>query len=110
MNKILPIAFAALATSSTFALAHSTDARQAEQYRSIEQGRRDGSITWREGIKLRHEQAQIARVENHLKADGRYTRSERRAVHALQDEARRDIRREANDGWHRPWWLPRFGY
>lgn len=110
MTKILPIAFAALAASSTLAFAHSNDVRQAQQYRWIEHGRQDGSITWREGIKLRREQAEIARIENELKADGRYTRFDKRAVHALQNKAQRDITREANDGWHRPWWLPRFGY
>ena len=110
MNRIALIAFAALAASSTIAAAHSNDARQAEQYDLIEQGRRDGSITWSEGIKLRAEQRDIARVEDTMRADGRFTRDEKRALHNLQNGSQTSIAREANDGWHRPWWLPRFGF
>ncbi len=109
MKNIALIAFAALAASSTLAAAHSNDARQAEQADYIDQGRDDGSITWREGIKLRREQAAVARLENHYRADGRLTRDEKRSLHQLQNQTQDHIAQEANDGWHRPWWLPRFG-
>jgi Spy/CpxP family protein refolding chaperone len=109
MNKIALIAFAALAASSTVALAHSNDVRQNEQADWIEQGRNNGTITWSEGIKLRREQREIARIESSMKDDGRLSRDERHTLHKLQDNAQNDIVREASDGWHRPWWLPRFG-
>ena len=109
LDKVALIALGALLATSTFALAHSNDARQAEQADWIEQGRQDGSITWREGIKLRREQAAVARLENHYEADGRLTRDEKRSLHQVQNQTQNHISREANDGWQRPWWLPRFG-
>ena len=109
MNKITLIAAGMLAASSVNALAHSYDARQAEQWNKIEQGRNNGSITWREGIKLRQQQAAVNRVEQDMKSDGRFTRNEKRALHGLQDQTQNSIAREANDGWQRPWWLRRFG-
>jgi Spy/CpxP family protein refolding chaperone len=109
MKKIALIAFAALAASSTLALAHSNDARQNEQADWIEQGRNNGTITWTEGIKLRREQREIARIEASMKDDGRLSRDERQTLHKLQDNAQNGIVRESADGWHRPWWLPRFG-
>ena len=115
MKKIAVIAFTALAAGSTMAastslaLAHSNEARQSEQADWIEQGRRDGSITWSEGLRLRREQAQIEHTKNALAADGSLSRSDRQTVYRLQDNAQADISHEANDGWHRWWWLPRFG-
>jgi hypothetical protein len=51
MKKTALFALAALTASSTLALAHSNDARQAEQQDWIEDGRNNGTITWSEGIK-----------------------------------------------------------
>jgi hypothetical protein len=110
MNNIALIAAGILAATSTIAAAHSNDARQAEQWNQIEQGRNNGSITWREGIKLRRQQAEVARIEAEMKADGRLSRNERRALHQVQDQTQNSISREANDGWQRPWWLRRFGF
>ena len=110
MNRIALIAAGILAATSATAFAHSNDARQAEQQNWIEQGRNNGSITWREGIKLRQQQAAVNRVEENMKSDGRFTRSEKRALHGLQDQTQNSIAREANDGWQRPWWLRRFGF
>ena len=109
MQKIAVLTLAALAATSTAALAHSNSAREAEQRASIEAGRRDGSITWREGIKLRREQRQIERIEAQMKADGRFSRDERWTLHKLQNRSENHIAREANDGWRRWWWLPRVG-
>lgn len=109
MQKIAVLTFAALAATSTAALAHSNSARDAEQSAAIEAGRRDGTITWREGIKLRREQRAIGRVETRMKADGRLSRDERRTLHKLQDRSENHIVREASDGWRRWWWLPRVG-
>lgn len=109
MQKAAILTLAALATMTTPALAHSHSARESEQNAWIEQGRRDGSITWREGIKLRREQRQIDRVEAGMKADGHFSRAERRTLHKLQNRSEDHIVREANDGWKRLWWLPRVG-
>lgn len=109
MQKVAVLTLAALAAMSTSALAHSNAAREAEQRSWIEQGRRDGSITWREGIKLRREQRQIDRVEARMKADGHFSRDERRTLHKLQNRSENHIAHESNDGWKRLWWLPRVG-
>ena len=109
MQKIAALAFAVLAASSTLALAHSNDAREAEQNDWIEQGRDNGTITWREGRKLRREQREIARIEDSMKADGRLSRDEKHTLHKLQDKSQDRIVRESSDGWKRVWWLPRFG-
>lgn len=109
MSKIITLAATALVATTGVALAHSNEARQAEQQAWIEQGRQDGSITWREGRKLRKQQAEIARVEEELSEDGRLSRTDRRVLHKLQDEAAESIDSEATDRWRRWWWLPRVG-
>ncbi len=111
MKTTALIAAAILAATSASAFAYSsTDARQSEQWNKIEQGRNDGSITWREGIKLRRQQAEIARIETEMRADGRLSRQEKRSLHRIQDQAQSTIVHESNDGWKRPWWLRRFGF
>ena len=109
MKSHVAISFVMLAATSGAALAHSNSARLSEQRDWIEEGRRDGSITWREGLKLRREQAAIARAKADLEADGRLSRSDRRYLYRLQDRAENDIAKESSDGWRRPWWLPRIG-
>lgn len=109
MKTVALIAFTALVTSSTLALADRVDQRQSNQLNRIEAGRHNGAITWREGLKLRREQALIARTEAQYKADGRVTRDEKQALNQLQDNASNHIVREQHDGWRRAWWLPRFG-
>ncbi len=103
------IALTALAASSTVALADRVDQRQSKQLNRIDAGRDNGTITWREGLKLRREQALIARTEAQFKADGRVTRDEKQALNALQNNASNHIVRETHDGWRRAWWMPRFG-
>jgi hypothetical protein len=110
-------AFAAtgiLVLSSVSAFAHTPthsqiEARQQRQLGEIEQGRQTGAITWREGLALRAEQKRIHALEESYERDGRLSPAERRNLTNLQNEARRDIVHEQNDGWHRAWWLPRFG-
>lgn len=89
------------------AMAHSNEARQFEQADQIEEGRRDGSITWREGQVLRKDQREIAHVKEVMEADGKLTRDEKHVLYKLQDAAQDHIDDEANDTWHRAWWLPR---
>ena len=112
MSKLTLTTLTVLATTlmagTGAALAHYNEARQDEQAQAIEQGRRDGSITWREGRQLRKDQREIAQVKDSLEADGRLTRDEKRVLYKMQDAAEDHIAVEATDSWHRAWWLPRF--
>ena len=110
MKSAALIGILVLTATSVTALAHSNSARFEEQQDWIEQGRRDGTITWREGLKLRAEQARIARNKSALESDGRLSRSDRRELYRMQDRAEAHIVRESSDRWRRPWWLPRFGW
>ncbi|MGQ0674276.1 MAG: hypothetical protein ACT4N2_15555, partial [Hyphomicrobium sp.] len=103
MIRIALLAGSLVLGSSLTALANSTDVRMDEQRDVIELGRRDGSITWREGIKLRKEQAAIAQRRAELLADGRLSKKERRELNARQDEAEAHIDGELSDGWRRLW-------
>lgn len=109
MKSPIALAAAIVAISATGAFADRIDARRSNQLNQIEAGRASGSITWREGRKLRREQAQIARAESGMKSDGTLSRSERRELRDMQDGAQAHIAHEKHDGWHRLWWLPRFG-
>jgi hypothetical protein len=113
MNKISLIAAAGLVMSSAVAAAaHSSNAinyRQDRQADRIEDGRRSGSITWREGLKLRAEQRRIKRVEQNFRSDGHLDRQERRILTNMQDNASSHIRSERRDSWRRAWWAPRVG-
>ena len=64
-TKILFAAAAIVAATTATASAHSVrkiDRSLDRQAETIEQGRRTGQITWREGLKLRAEQREIARL------------------------------------------------
>ncbi len=107
--KTIIAAAAILVAASSAAFAYSADTRLRAQNNRIEAGRESGQITWREGIRLRRQQADIMRAQARLRADGYLGRSDRRTLHLMQDEAARDIARKQNNGWWRVWWLPRFG-
>ncbi len=111
MSKIATIAAGLLIATSTAALAGSAsvDERQDRQARAIEQGRQNGSVTWREGLKLRTEQRHIAQTEAQYRADGRLDKNERRALNQMLDDSAQHIRDERTDGLKRPGWLPRVG-
>jgi hypothetical protein len=113
MSKIAFIAAAGLVlVSAVSASAASTNQINDRQYRQadrIEDGRRAGSITWREGIKLRAEQRRIKKVERAFRDDGRLDRQERRILSNMQDRASSNIRSERRDSWRRAWWAPRVG-
>lgn len=109
LSKLIIVAATAIVAGAGAASAHSNEARQAEQDQLIEEGRRDGSITWREGRQLRKDQREITQVKEALEADGRLTRAEKKVLFKLQDDAETHIEAEANDNRHRAWFLPRFG-
>ena len=108
MKSTAIIATALITLTSGAAFAHSNTARQYEQLDRIEQGREEGSITWTEGIKLRREQATIAQRKIELESDGRLSRADKRELYEMQNRAGAHITHEANDGWRRLWWWPRF--
>lgn len=113
MNKLtLTAAGLLLATTAAASAGSATsnvDARMDRQAQSIEQGRRDGSITWREGLKLRAEQREIAKTEAQFLSDGHLSKSERRTLKNMQDEAGEHIYDSKHNSRHRPDWLPRVG-
>jgi hypothetical protein len=114
MTKIALIATGLLIATGTTAFAHTLthaqiEAREQAQLGAIEQGRQNGTITWREGLKLRAEQQRIKQLEEAYEADGRLSRAERANLTALQTQAHQDIQAEQHDSWFRPRWLPRWG-
>lgn len=113
MSKIAFVAAAGLvlfsAVTASAASTRSINDRQDRQADRIEDGRRAGSITWREGLKLRAEQRRIRNVERTFRSDGHLDRQERRILTNMQDNASSHIRNERRDGWRRAWWAPRVG-
>jgi hypothetical protein len=112
--KIATLALAAglVLSGSIAASAASTkpvDKRLANQADRIEDGRRDGSITWTEGRKLRREQRDISGLKNEFLADGHLSRRESRVLRHKQELASWNIISEKHDRRRRLWWLPRVG-
>ncbi|HRY07786.1 MAG TPA: hypothetical protein P5114_11750 [Hyphomicrobiaceae bacterium] len=110
--KILIAAAAILTTTTVAASAHSVrpvDRALHKQSHRIEQGRKSGQITWREGRKLRAEQRDIARVRSRYLSDGKLTAREYRDLRRRQQSASWHIVNEKHDGWRRPRFLPRVG-
>jgi hypothetical protein len=108
-NKIVLTAATALVATTTVASADAISRRQAQQADRIEQGRQTGTITWTEGLKLRAEQKRIARTEDAYKDKGYLTRSERRDLRNMQNEASANIADKKYNARERAWFLPRVG-
>lgn len=98
-----------LAATAAVSAASSFERRQSSHLDAIEEGRRGGEITWREGLALRREQREISALESRFLSDGRLDKRERRILRARQHEAEENIWSEANDSRRRPFWLPRVG-
>jgi Spy/CpxP family protein refolding chaperone len=109
MNKIILATATALIATTAVASAASINDRQEYQANRIEQGRKTGKITWTEGLKLRAEQKRIANKEAQYKSDGYLSKSERRSIRYMQNEASEHIADEKSDSRRRVWWLPRVG-
>ncbi|MDH4982934.1 hypothetical protein [Hyphomicrobium sp. D-2] len=112
MNKIALIAatvVTAVAATSVAASAGSINRTQDRQLDRIEQGRKSGSITWTEGLKLRAEQKRIANRKAQLNSKGYLTKSDRRELNSMQRDASYNITKERHDTKRRPTWLPRVG-
>jgi uncharacterized protein HemX len=108
MKKLVLIA-TALAATTVAASAGSINRAQDRQYDRIEQGRKSGSITWTEGLKLRAEQNRIKSKEAQFRSDGYLSRGERGELRSMQRQASKNIANEKYDGKARPSWLPRVG-
>ena len=109
MNKIILAAATAFIATTGIASAASISDRQDYQAQRIEQGRKSGKITWREGIKLRAEQKRIANKKADYKSDGYLSQAERNKLKKMQNQASENISDEKHDGWKRASWLPRVG-
>lgn len=96
--------------ASTASAAQHTQYRLDRQAAQIEQGRKTGTITWTEGVKLRNEQRDIARLKaRYLANDGRLSAAEKRVLNKKLDVAKRNIAvKKVNN--HKRWKpLPRVG-
>jgi hypothetical protein len=109
MKKVFLVATSLLLATTAAASAASVDATKARQEKRIEYGRETGQITWTEGLTLRAEQNKIKRKEAEYRSDGYLSTSERRKLHAMQEDAAEHIAQEKHNGWSRVWWLPRVG-
>ena len=92
--KTLIVAAALLAAASTaFAATETPRAhhRQERQQHRIEQGRRHGSLTPRESMRLLRGHRMIRREIARAKADGVVTRAERARIQRLQNRMSRRI-------------------
>jgi hypothetical protein len=108
MNKIALIATVLIVSTAAVSAASIND-RQDYQASRIEQGRKTGKITWTEGLKLRAEQRRIANKESEFRSDGYLSKSERRKIRYMQNDASEHISDEKSDARRRAWWLPRVG-
>jgi hypothetical protein len=85
------------------------DLRYSQQMRAIEDGRREGSITFSEGNRLRALQRNIIATRKHLLTDGYLSPDDRRLLRRMQDEAGDEIAELGTNRRKRAWFAPRFG-
>ena len=125
MKRIALASLALVASLGSAQAYDSIDARQAQQDRRIEEGRRAGQLSGREYNLLKAEQARIAADERRAKADGYVSPQERARLDRDRDDASRHIREHKHnsevagggygnghgnghgDGhrrWYRRWW------
>ena len=88
--KTLIVAAVLLATAST-AFAATPHQRQVRQQHRIEEGRRHGSLTLREGKRLQRGHRMIRREIARAKADGVITKAERVRIQRLQNRMSKRI-------------------
>ena len=107
--RILAAATLAFAAAGAFAQAPSAptatprvDQRQAHQETRIDQGVASGQLNKRETHRLSRRQHRIDRAENHAKADGTVTQTERRRLHKMQKHASHDIHQQKHDAQTAP--------
>ena len=104
--KRFALAAGLLAASTGLAAAHDTTPIERElrrQSQLIEDGRRDGSLTWQEVRQLNDEQSRIAWMLTQARTDGTVTRREFTAICDAQDVAKDSIAFEVADSDTSPW-------
>jgi hypothetical protein len=110
LGAIASLSFAApvFATSASDIRREALERREAAQEAAINQGRRDGGLTYWEKLKLNAEQKRIDRLEREALADGKITKKEYVDIKNAQSHAARHIESERNDGQVRGWWWRTF--
>lgn len=102
------LAGSASAHSATEIRQQALEKREAAQEQAIINGRRDGSVTIWEKLRLAREQKRIDKLQNEVLADGKISRSEYYAVKEAQNDAGRHITSEKHDPQVRGWWWRTF--
>ena len=67
--------------------------RQNIQHKRINKGVKSGELTRKEAKRLRKQQANIAGQEHNFRSSGKFTKKERKIIHARLDNASKDIYR-----------------
>ena len=94
-------ALAVMVSGSVLAGTPRYDARQAHQRERIENGVRNGELTWRETRRLAAGQVHLNRAEHRAKADGVVTARERAHLNHEANQQSRRIHRQKHDGQDR---------
>ena len=100
MNKIITaLCLAATTISAGASAATPVNARQVNQERRIDAGKRSGKLTNAEAMRLKAEQRSIARLESQLKArhGGKLTAADKRLIHRKQEQANAHILSQKGD-------------
>jgi len=110
LGAIASLSFAApvFATSASDIRREALERREAAQEAAINQGRRDGGLTYWEKLKLNAEQKRIDRLEREALADGKITKKEYVDIKNALNHAAKHIESERNDGQVRGWWWRTF--
>lgn len=74
------------------------DQRQANQEARIQQGKATGTLSKREAARMEAGQAKVDGMKAAAAADGKVTRSERKAIKKEQNKQSRRIHRQKHDG------------
>ena len=98
-KMIMAMSMAALTVSGVAYAEHPVNARQLNQERRIDAGKRSGKLTQAETNRLKAEQHSISRLESQLKArhGGHLTVADKRRIHSRQDQANAHILSQKRD-------------
>jgi hypothetical protein len=98
-KMIIAAGLAALTMGAAAEAQHPVNARQINQERRIDAGKRSGKLTHAETARLKAEQRSIARLEAQLKArhGGRLTAADKRLIHRRQEQANAHILAQKRD-------------
>ncbi len=103
---LLAIGLAASLSNSALADGHpvrkNVNAREHHQHDRIKQGVRSGELTRTEAKGLITQQRDIRKEEREYRADGKFTREERKDVQQDLNAASKDIYQEKHDAEKRP--------